>query len=128
MAITSSTSPEALCERAFAELPLQPISFEQSSAEIRTSSYGTLDRLADFAYDCRGLTIAITGHTDASGDEAWNRRLSLIRAQAVADHLIRAGIDASRLHVRGLGSAVPIADNTTRQGRSRNRRIEFTLL
>lgn len=126
--IDASASQQALCRRAFATLTARPISFKQSSAEIRTSSFATLDGIADFANDCRAVNIAVTGHTDASGDETWNRRLSLLRAQAVADHLVRAGVHPRRLQVRGLGSAAPIADNATAYGRSLNRRIEFSLL
>jgi outer membrane protein OmpA-like peptidoglycan-associated protein len=51
----------------------------------------------------------------------------MARAQAVADHLVKSGIDPERLLVRGLGSSVPIADNSTAQGRGLNRRIEFEL-
>ena len=125
--ITSATPHDALCRQAFGQLTMQPISFGQSSAELRSSSHGTLDRIVEFANDCRKVQIAITGHTDASGGDAWNRYLSLQRAQAVADYLTSSGVAAHRLQVRGLGAAAPIADNTTAHGRSRNRRIEFTL-
>ena len=126
--INAPASHEALCRQAFATLHIEPIAFEQSSARIRTSSHGTLDRIVDFANDCRELQIAVTGHSDASGNEAWNQRLSLQRAQAVVDYLVSAGIDAGRLRARGLGSAEPVADNASAAGRSLNRRIEFTLL
>ncbi len=101
--------------------------FRQSSAELRTSSYATLDKVIDLANDCRDNRIAITGHSDASGNEVWNQRLSLARAQAVADYLIRGGIEPTRLIVAGAGSSSPVADNSTASGRSRNRRIEFEL-
>jgi OOP family OmpA-OmpF porin len=86
-----------------------------------------LDKIIEVADDCRDSTIAITGHSDSSGNETWNRRLSVARAQAVADYITRGGITPARLLVEGLGSAVPIADNATAQGRSINRRIEFEL-
>ena len=73
------------------------------------------------------MQMAVTS-TRKSSNEAWNQRLSLQRAQAVVDYLVRAGINAGRLRARGLGSAVPVADNASASGRSRNRRIEFTLL
>ncbi len=125
--IESPASNASLCRQVFAQLHVQPISFTQSSVQLRSSSYATLDRIADFANDCPMLQIVVTGHTDASGNEAWNRQLSLLRAQAVADHLAAAGVDMSRLLVRGMGSAAPIADNSTASGRNRNRRIEFAL-
>ncbi len=121
-------SLSALCERAFAQALGVAVEFRQSSTEIRTSSYLTLDRIVEVANDCRAGTIGIRGHSDATGDEAWNRQLSRARAQAVADHLTARGIDASRLVVAGLGSSEPIADNSTVVGRGLNRRIEFELL
>jgi len=121
-------SLSALCERAFAQSLGTAIDFRQSSVEIRTSSYKTLDRIVEIANDCRAGTIGIRGHSDATGDETWNRQLSRARAQAVADHLTARGIDASRLVVAGLGSSEPIADNSTVVGRGLNRRIEFELL
>ena len=127
ISIKSAASHDSLCEKAFSQLLFEPISFRKSSAEIRTSSYGTLDRIIDFAYNCPRTSIAITGHTDASGNETWNRRLSLARAQAIADHIVQGGIDPRRLSTRGLGSSEPIADNSTANGRDLNRRIEIEL-
>jgi OOP family OmpA-OmpF porin len=127
LVIRSTVSFDELCERAFSGIVLQPVSFKQSSAEIRQRSVATLDRITDFAHDCQDITIAITGHTDASGDESWNRQLSRARAQAVADHIVQRGIDPRRLIVNGLGSSAPVADNSTAHGRELNRRIEFEL-
>lgn len=128
VSVTSAAPQDTLCRRAFAQLVTEPLVFKQSSAEIRDVSFGTLDRIIEFAYDCPQTVIAITGHTDASGDETWNKRLSLARAQAVANHLADGGVDPRRLSVNGLGSSQPIADNSTPRGRGRNRRIEFSLL
>ena len=116
-----------LCRRAFADLGALPVAFAESSTELRESSYPNLDRLVGFAWDCRNETILIAGHTDASGNAAWNRQLSQARAQAVADYLIANGVAPDRLIVEGRGSSEPIADNDTRYGRSLNRRIEFGL-
>ena len=126
--VNAVSSLSALCERAFAQSLGSAIDFRQSSVEIRTSSYETLDRIVEVANDCRAGAIAIRGHSDATGDEAWNRQLSRARAQAVADHLIARGIEASRFVVAGLGSSEPVADNSTAAGRGLNRRIEFELL
>ncbi len=127
--IVSDPRPlSALCKRAFAQSLGTAIDFHQSSVEIRTSSYVALDRIIEVANDCRAGAIAIRGHSDASGNDAWNRQLSKARAQAVADHLSAHGIAPNRLVVAGLGSSEPIADNSTAAGRSLNRRIEFELL
>jgi len=126
--VNNTSSLSTLCERAFAHSLGSAIEFRQSSVEIRTSSYVTLDRIVEVANDCRTGVIAIRGHSDATGDEAWNRQLSRARAQAVADQLSARGIDAGRFVVAGLGSSQPVADNSTAVGRGLNRRIEFELL
>lgn len=125
--IGTTASLDELCRLNFANAVTEPVAFRQSSAELRTSSYALLDKIIDIADDCRTHRIAITGHSDASGDEHWNRKLSRARAQAVADYLVRGGIQPQRLTVDGVGSAEPVADNATAYGRSRNRRIEFEL-
>jgi len=125
--ISNSSSLDALCRRNLSHALTEPVLFRQSSTEIRTSSYAVLDKIIEVANDCRDSAIGITGHSDASGNETWNRRLSVTRAQAVASYITRGGIEPARLQVAGLGSAVPIADNATAQGRSINRRIEFEL-
>ena len=118
-------TPSVLCRRMFADIVRTPVAFRQSSSEIRTSSYAMLDRLVDFAHDCQDSAIAITGHSDATGNDAFNNSLSLARAQAVANYLSQAGVKSGRLSVAGAGASVPIADNSTPHGRSLNRRIEF---
>lgn len=125
--LSSALTMEQQCRKVFAALAATPVSFRESEAEIRTESYAVLDKVISYAYDCRGSAIAIIGHTDASGDESWNLHLSQARAQAVAEYLMRGGIDADRLRIEGHGSRAPIADNATAQGRSSNRRIEFIL-
>ncbi len=117
----------AICLRVFSALADQAVGFQQSSTEIRPASYPLLDRITEFAYDCRGPSIVITGHSDTAGSEARNLQASRARAQAVADYLVRAGIATERLIVEGLGSVDPVADNATAHGRELNRRIEFTL-
>jgi OOP family OmpA-OmpF porin len=125
--IRSAETLDELCRRSFSALVLGPISFAQSSARLRPASFAAVDRITEFAHDCPSATIVITGHTDASGDETWNRQLSEARARAVADRIVRNGIDPERLVITGAGSAQPIADNATAYGRELNRRIEFEL-
>lgn len=127
LAIDDRKPLDKLCQSAFADLASRPLAVHQSSADIRTSSYSSLDKIIDFAFSCRQFDIAIIGHSDALGDEQWNRRLSEARAQAVADYLSGAGVAPDRLVVEGRGSLVPVADNETAYGRNRNRRIEFEL-
>lgn len=118
----------ALCNRIYDDFEHGHIAFTESGTTMLTSAYPALERIASLADSCRDAALAIVGHTDSSGDEQQNRRLSLARAQAVADWLTGRGIDADRMIVGGVGSAAPIADNTTRIGRGLNRRIEVRLV
>lgn len=128
MLVDDSVSVAALCERAFKAFKPGPINFGESSSNFLGSAYPRLERLVALVSACEESRISITGHTDASGNEVWNRTLSLKRANAVADHIVNSGIDRSRLEARGMGSTVPIADDSTRYGRSLNRRIEIVLV
>ena len=117
----------AVCARALSTYRSGDIRFKESGTEFRRSAYGELQRLVAIADTCRDSTIAITGHSDSSGEESSNRRLSLARATAVADYLHWHGVAAHRLLVTGAGSGSPVADNATRHGRSLNRRIDIEL-
>ena len=116
-----------LCARALARHRAGPIVFDESGTRFRSSAYGVLDRIVTLLDTCRDSSISITGHSDSSGDEAWNRQLSLARASAVADYLEQHGIAPGRITVAGAGSASPVADNDTRHGRSLNRRIDIQM-
>jgi outer membrane protein OmpA-like peptidoglycan-associated protein len=72
--------------------------------------------------------IRIEGHTDDQGSDVYNQRLSEKRATAILRHLVKAGIDPSRLEAVGYGESKPIDTNKTDEGRERNRRVEFTIL
>ena len=116
-----------LCSRAFAAHEHGPVGFEESLTVLRSSARPVLDRVISLADTCRDSTISITGHTDSSGNEAWNLLLSLARANAVADYVAEHGIARERLITIGAGSSQPVADNATRYGRSLNRRIDIRL-
>ena len=123
--VSDGVSISAACERAFSSFAPGRIEFEESGTRLRSSAYPRLDRIIALARTCQEFRIRITGHTDASGTAALNNSLSLRRAEVVADYLAEGGIDGARLVVRGAGSTQPIADNSTRHGRSLNRRIEI---
>ena len=69
--------------------------------------------------------VLIVGHTDSTGDEGYNMRLSLARADSVAEHLIATGVNADVIETLGLGPLSPIASNDTREGRMQNRRVDI---
>jgi outer membrane protein OmpA-like peptidoglycan-associated protein len=116
-----------LCERLFRQFQAGPVNFAGSGTTLRTSAYPELDRIAALADTCRGATLTVTGHTDATGSETWNRQLSLDRARAVSAYLVARGVAADNIVAVGAGSADPVADNGTRYGRGLNRRIEVSL-
>ena len=72
--------------------------------------------------------VLIVGHTDSTGDAAYNQKLSLQRAQSVADHLTSTGVSADILRVIGRGSTEPLASNETREGRAENRRVDAVVV
>src|SRR5271157_2126301 len=75
----------------------------------------------------RADKIKITGYTDSTGAVDYNQKLSLRRAEAVRDYLVSLGADASKMEVTGAGEANPVADNKTREGRAKNRRVEVEI-
>jgi peptidoglycan-binding protein ArfA len=99
-----------------------PAAFGIGEAAPRSFSADALAQLGRSFRDCPG-TITVTGHTDASGDRGENTRISLDRARFVQAMLIQQGIPADRIALEGIGGGVPIASNSTSEGRMRNRRV-----
>lgn len=104
------------------------IEFESGSAVLAVSGIQILDEMVAALKRVNGKKIKISGHTDSSGDTAKNLALSKQRADAVRTYLIQKNISPESLSTEGLGSKKPVADNTTAEGRKRNRRIEFEVL
>jgi len=93
-----------------------------------TLSATSKQELSTFAQNMRDLTdtdITVYGHTDNTGTAAVNERISAQRADAVASYLMQNGISAGRITTRGLSYNMPVADNSTAQGRAQNRRVEI---
>jgi OmpA-OmpF porin, OOP family len=117
-----------VCQQLFSELLAKgKIRFESGRADIEPDSAGLLDRLIETALRCPTSNIEIAGHTDADGDDAFNRMLSEKRAQSVTDYLVKAGLPADRFTAVGYGSTQPVAANDTDEGKAQNRRIEFVV-
>ncbi len=107
---------------------LNNILFESGKSILTSGSYTELDRLLNIMKENAQMKIEISGHTDKTGSESLNFKLSGARAKAVVDYLGQKGIDRSRMEFRGYGSLQPIADNATVAGRAKNRRVEFKIL
>ncbi len=103
------------------------ILFDNNSWDIRPESFKTLDKLAVAAKSCGGVVIEVGGHTDNTGTIAANEEISKLRAESVSKYLAKAGVDAAKLKAAGFGQSKPVADNTTPEGRQKNRRIEFAV-
>ncbi|UCD23559.1 MAG: OmpA family protein [Gemmatimonadota bacterium] len=109
-------------------LILRGVNFETSRSRLTQDSYAILDLVAQSLLEYPDVMIEVAGHTDATGTDAINNPLSLNRARAVMAYLARAGVPLERMEARGYGSTQPIASNSTREGRSQNRRVELRVL
>jgi OOP family OmpA-OmpF porin len=118
---------QMLKQKTETPMVLSFVFFDTDKAVLKPESYSSLDSLAAFLSDEKKYYITISGHTDNSGDENKNQALSKARAKAVADYLISKGINPDRIKSEGWGSAKPVAENETPEGRARNRRVEYTL-
>lgn len=107
---------------------LRNILFETGKSVLTAGSSVELDRLLNIMNENTQIKIEISGHTDNTGSEPLNSKLSEARAKTVVDYLVKKGIDKSRMNFRGYGSLQPIAENTTAAGRAKNRRVEFKIL
>ena len=104
------------------------INFRRNSADIKASSFPLLKEAVKVFRDYPDLRVEISGHTSNEGKRDFNMKLSRKRAASVKGFLVSAGIDERRIGTIGYGPDRPIADNDTKEGQEKNRRIEFRLL
>ncbi|MGD9916960.1 MAG: OmpA family protein [Paenirhodobacter sp.] len=105
----------------------QDVLFATDSSVVRADLQRDLYTLAGSLNRYPDTTTQVIGHTDNTGDAAYNQRLSQQRAQAVVEVLVGAGVPRSRLVAVGRGEDQPIASNLTAEGRAQNRRVEFII-
>jgi outer membrane protein OmpA-like peptidoglycan-associated protein len=101
------------------------IHFDTGKATIQPDSDQTLTQIVQLLMDNPDLKLRVEGYTDNVGQAAANQALSERRAQAVVAWLTARGVPATRLAAKGLGAANPVADNSTDEGRAKNRRVEL---
>lgn len=102
--------------------------FGTDKSDLSKKSKNTIDDLATVLNKYPDTDLTIQGHTDSTGPDAYNQTLSEKRAQSVADYLRLQGVSADRLTAMGFGESQPIADNSTVEGRSENRRVSFVIV
>jgi OOP family OmpA-OmpF porin len=100
-------------------------SFAKGRSDLTADAKGKLDSLVAKLKDVKVDKIVVTGHTDNTGTEALNTKLSKARAESVKKYLASKGVDAKLIQTEGMAAKQPIADNSTPQGQAKNRRVEF---
>lgn len=109
-------------------LVLEGVNFHFDSAELTEEAKAILKPIATAHHTYHGdVDVLISGHTDSQGSAKYNQTLSQQRAEAVAAFLVENGCDASKLTAIGYGESQAIADNATKEGRAKNRRVELSV-
>jgi len=103
------------------------ISFDVGSAAIKPQLRAVLDPFATSLQGDPSAQITIVGHTDSTGSDALNNKLSIERADSVRDYIVTRGVAAGRVATAGRGDREPVADNNSDTGRAKNRRVEIFL-
>ena len=113
--------------KADSVIVLNEVFFEVSSFKLKPAILPKLDSLVSFMRRSPNYDVMISGHTDNTGRESHNLRLSELRSESVARYLADQGIDIARTTFNGFGSSKPVDSNDTKEGRSKNRRVEITI-
>jgi len=110
------------------KIVLRGVNFDFDKSNIRADARPILDEAVRTLAGEPDINISVEGHTDNIGTDAYNEKLSLRRAHAVADYLTKGGITRSRMTVKGYGESKPVASNATADGRAQNRRVELRIV
>ena len=102
--------------------------FDFDKAVLKPEGKAKLDDLVSKVKDINLEVIIAVGHTDSIGTDAYNQKLSVRRAEAVKAYLVSKGIEKNRVYTEGKGKKQPVADNKTKEGRAKNRRVEIEVV
>jgi outer membrane protein OmpA-like peptidoglycan-associated protein len=117
--VITKNAEEALSEHA------NDILFNTGKSTFKTGVSAKLDLIAEVMINYNKAEFSVDGHTDSTGSEAINKKVSQKRANAVRDYLIKRGVDSSRVQAVGVGQSKPLSSNKTSAGRAKNRRVEI---
>lgn len=103
------------------------ILFDYGKSNLSRKSKKTLNQAVELLNQIPNRTLRINGHTDSSGSDEHNMQLSEERAKAVYDYMLQQGLQIKKVTYKGYGETKPVADNSTKEGRIANRRVEFRI-
>jgi outer membrane protein OmpA-like peptidoglycan-associated protein len=106
---------------------LKNIFFDVDKYDLKEKSITELHKIIRFLNENPQIHVEISGHTDNTGNQAYNQQLSEKRAKSVYSYIIESGLNSKRLSWKGYGQSRPITTNDSEEGRQQNRRIEFTI-
>ena len=95
---------------------------------LKPAAKAKLDDLLDKIKSINLEVIIAIGHTDSVGSDEYNLKLSMRRSNAVKAYLVSKGVDKTRIYTEGKGESQPVADNKTKEGRAKNRRVEIEVV
>jgi len=101
--------------------------FDVDKAELKPDTIANLNKLAEILQKYPDTNILVEGHTDSTGKEDYNMKLSEKRAKSVQDYLVQQKVASSRMAVKWYGETKPIASNDTEEGKKQNRRVEISI-
>ena len=104
------------------------VTFAFDSADLTYEAQNSLNAVANVLNNYRDSSIAVTGHTDDTGSDSYNQRLSELRAASVVNYLARQGVSPARVSQQGMGESMPKVPNTNAANRAINRRVELTII
>jgi outer membrane protein OmpA-like peptidoglycan-associated protein len=104
------------------------ILFDVDKATLKPEAQANLTKMATILNKYPDTNVLIEGHTDATGSDEYNLRLSQSRSQSVSNYLAGLGVDPSRFSTMGYGESQPVATNDTPEGRQQNRRVELAVM
>jgi len=122
-------APVAPAPAAVAAVTLQAAAlFDFDKAVLKPAGKASLDALVADLSKVNVETVIAVGHTDATGSDSYNQRLSIRRVEAVKAYLVSKGVPADRIKTEGKGESQPVASNQTREGRAQNRRVDIEVV